>query len=419
MRPSQLDGGDWIYRPHQPIALGCFGCHLLPVCGGLRVDGAAIDCQRFCCGKSNCEMVCFNAPRLYAKRLREIGGLTLDNIPRCEPVPFERMKGYVPLLHHAYSRSAEFPGHIVSLSLFELIDRDCRPKYCSREEISKAFRILVDAKLVISGVHQDDLVERVWQSAHRAELISFLKACDISLLTCPNFSVYNNVPRTENLYNIKRIGLLSQEFLSAGLPTALHINACTDRDYERYTEFLVQRHEYQSISFEFITGARSPERMAWHVSKLNSVARHVQRPLQLVLRGGTNALHSLSAHFENILILDSDPLHKALHRQRMTFGNAGRISVSKNKLPKGFPVDELLIQNVEAASKEVDFAIHRPRRKTQSSLIANRSGLAKDTNNEAGQLELLPQTGGGESRANTIDRKRVIAAAKTKRAAEV
>ena len=75
MKTARIDGADWIHRPQQSIALGCFGCHLLVPCGGLQVDGAATDCQRFCCRKRDCKIVCFNSPGSYAKRLYEVGGL--------------------------------------------------------------------------------------------------------------------------------------------------------------------------------------------------------------------------------------------------------------------------------------------------------------------------------------------------------
>ena len=129
-----------------------------------------------------------------------------------------------------------------------------------------------------------------------------------------------------------------------------------------------------------------------------------------------NALHRLSAHFKSILIVDSDPLQAALHRQRMIFGNTGKISVVKNALPQGTPVDELLLLNVRAASKEVNFAMHHP---IEFSRPPKRLRSAKRANNETRQLELLPEPSSREARANSVNRKRMIAAPKSKSAAEI
>jgi hypothetical protein len=216
MTTDRLNGTDWHFRPDQPPAFGCSTCFLQKTCGGLQVKGAAIDCQRFCCGKSDCQLVCFNSPTNYAKRLKEIRRFPLDNIPRCKAVPSERLRGFVPLVHHAYSRTETFPGEIVAISLYELLDRHGAPKYSSREDIAKNFRIKPTAKLVISGIQKDYFLERIWKSPHRNSTTLMLKSLQIAMLTPPNFSVYNNVPRPENLYNIKRIGLVAQEFLASG-----------------------------------------------------------------------------------------------------------------------------------------------------------------------------------------------------------
>jgi hypothetical protein len=56
----------------------------------------------------------------------------------------------------------------------------------------------------------------------------------------------------------------------------------------RDSEFLVERPEFEAISFEFITGPGYPSRVGWHVKKLIELSTAVVRPLQLVVRGGTN-----------------------------------------------------------------------------------------------------------------------------------
>jgi hypothetical protein len=351
---------------------------------------------------------------MYAKRLKEVRGFDLGNVPRCDPVEFRRISGYAPIIHHAYSRVSEFPGEIVSLSLYELLDRDGAPKYTSVDDVAKNFRVRSDAKIVISGVHQDKLLERVWQSRHRNAVARMLRSLNIVLLTSPNFSVYNNVPRPENLYNIKRVALLSAELLGLKVPTALHINACTDTDYARYMEFLAARPEFEAISFEFITGPGYPSRMWWHVKKLLELRSEVGRPLQLVLRGGTKAAGQLASMYANILVIDSDPLQCALHRRRMIFGNSGQIRIVENKLPKGVPVDELLVLNAKAAQAEVDYVLRNPRLAPRSRR-ASRAILpqARDADQKSGQLNLLADSSRRETGTDALDTKSVVPATKT------
>src|SRR5207249_4165551 len=51
-------------------------------------------------------------------------------------------------------------------------------------------------------------------------------------------SMFLDVPRWDNLHNMKRIALCWSELVSRGLPTSLHLNARTDRDWERWIEFI-------------------------------------------------------------------------------------------------------------------------------------------------------------------------------------
>jgi hypothetical protein len=218
MKIDRLDGTDWHFQIDQPISFGCADCYLLKTCGGLRVQGPAIDCQRFCCNRSDCSIVCFNSPVNYARRLEEIGGFDLNTIPSCQPVHTDRVRGFVPLIHHAYSRSEPFFSDVIAISLFELLDRDGAPKYTCRDEINRNFRISPKAKLIISGIQKDCLLERFWSSPHRGSIATLLKSIGTTIFTPPNFSVYNNVPRPENLYNIKRIGLISHDFSRPEFP---------------------------------------------------------------------------------------------------------------------------------------------------------------------------------------------------------
>jgi hypothetical protein len=159
-----------------------------------------MDCFRFCCGKQECEIVCPNSPNHYAKRLQEIRGFGLENVDRCDPVKFERTSGYAPLIHHAYSRSGTFPGEIVSLSLYELLDRYGAPKYFSRSDVAQQFRIRSDARLIITGVDVDALLERIWRSTHREAIAVMLRSLEVSLMT----TLTRPVDQNQAALNVRR-----------------------------------------------------------------------------------------------------------------------------------------------------------------------------------------------------------------------
>src|SRR3546814_15481347 len=110
-------------------------------------------------------------------------------------------------------------------------------------------------------------------------MLQQLAALDIALITPPNYSVLTDVPRTDNLHAMKRILMATVEMMQAGLPTALHANARTERDFERWGELIAERPGIQYLAFEFATGAGRGERLDWHVAQITATAaRGPQRP---------------------------------------------------------------------------------------------------------------------------------------------
>lgn len=53
------------------------------------------------------------------------------------------------------------------------------------------------------------------------------------MVTTPNYSLSIDQPRWDDLHSLKRIAIVHEEFLNEGLPAALHVNARTDKDWER------------------------------------------------------------------------------------------------------------------------------------------------------------------------------------------
>ena len=91
--------------------------------------------------------------------------------------------------------------------------------------LAARFLIPEGAKIVVSGVDKDGPIERWWELKDRRPILAALKDLGIALITTPNYSVLTDVPRTDNLHAMKRILMAWTEMASAGLATALHVNA--------------------------------------------------------------------------------------------------------------------------------------------------------------------------------------------------
>ena len=134
-----------------------------------------------------------------------------------------------------------------------------------------------------------------------------------------------DVPRHDNLYNLKRIGVAWHESVDCGLPSALHLNGRTERDDERLALFIRQRAEVTDVAFEFKTGGAWRGRSAFHQRHLAEIGRKSGRPLRMLLVGGLTAIPVLARAYAKLTYIDTNAFMKAMYRQKLIAGNEGKI----------------------------------------------------------------------------------------------
>jgi hypothetical protein len=395
--------------------LGCRGCPDFKACGGLHTEAGIFDCGDLCscANQETCDMVCRRKPLAFFERLMEIGGFDLETTPRVVPVVASPLPDHIPLIGHKYSRTGTLAEHVVAVPLYEIFHMGTgEPHVRNRAELAARFLIPDNAIIVATGVDRDFKVERWWEFANRAKVMQALRDLGIALVTTPNFSLFTNVPRPDNLHGMKRIALSWAELMAAGIPAALHLNARTDFDYARWTQFVAARPEVEIVAFEFGTGAGHPNRIDWHVERLCALARAAGRPLILVLRGGVRMLPRLRASFAQVILIETEAFSRALKRRRATITEAGRLRWLRAPTPKGDPIDELLAHNVTT----VRIALSSPRlaMPNASRVRVPVRRPAADANRQPAQPSFMAELDASlQAGAVTANSKRVIVAAET------
>jgi len=286
--------------------------------------------------------------------MKEIQGLDLGTVPRVPPVGRVALPPSVPMLYHASKRSDAFDTPIAALSLFRMLDKKSGElRYDSPGALRSAFKIAPNARVILSGTHTDPSLERVWGLPDRKGFFRSLAILGIDLLTTPNFSLFCDTPRLDDLHSIKRIATTYAEATQAGLAAALHVNGRTERDFERWAEFIAARDEIEWLCFEFGTGAGRQSRISFHIQQLTALAQFVSRPLRLVIRGGTSELPRLRPHFEQISVIDTSAFVKTQRRQRAAIVD-GQLRWGPSPTRKDEPLDALLAHNVDTVAQHVN-----------------------------------------------------------------
>jgi hypothetical protein len=176
--------------------------------------------------------------------------------------------------------------------------------------------------LVVSGLDVDRALERCWSAGRAAGIVVALAVSRPALVTVPNFSLFHDLPREDNLHNLKRIAICWHEMAAAGVPAALHVNARTDHDWSGWAEFLGTHAEINAIAFEFATGARATARGRWYVGQLRRLVERIGRGMTLVLRGEQFLPH-LKPSFAKIVRVDTAVYVKTVKRFRRVTAHDG------------------------------------------------------------------------------------------------
>ena len=339
-------------------SLGCTVCPERKDCGGLNTPTPLYNCLSLCCDEpEQCDSVCRNKPRDFVQRIREISGFRLDNVPRAVRLPETQLPSVVPVLFHGKSREVPFAAPAVCLSLHSMVEH-CygKQRYADAEAVATEFRFKAGTPLLLTGIAIDQPLERWWSLGHRRrDVIRTLHKLNVKLVTTPNFSLFTDQPRWDNMYNMKRIAITHSEFLQEGLQAALHVNARTERDWERWTEYILLRDEVTHIAFEFQTGAGWAGRIRWQAAQLANLARGVGRPLHLTLRGGgMDILPDLVEAFDKTTLFETMSFMKTIHRQRGTRAEDGSLKWETSLTAPKEPVDELLMHNWALVKRSYD-----------------------------------------------------------------
>jgi hypothetical protein len=290
--------------------------------------------------------VCPNNPEHFVARVREIGGFELEKLPRLEATASPAVPERIPLVYHASGRDEPLQVPAVAVKLGWLLRRtDHRCKWNCRHDVLSALKVDASAQLVIDGIGLDRGVERFWGPARAAGVVEELAALGPSWVLTPNYSLFSNVPRWDNLHAMKRIAVVWHELTAAGVPTALHVNARMVRDWRRWAEFIAPRPEVQAVCFEFATGGRLAETRETFAQELARLGNACDGRLRLFLRGGVRLAPRLAKSFSTVSIVDTNAFMTAVKRRRVVSPTG---APSKTWTLRGQPLDDLLHENIRA-----------------------------------------------------------------------
>ncbi len=340
--------------------LGCADCLDFQICGGLHLPaGTFHSCMSHCTcteeQRSECDVVCPRKPRDLVRRIREVVTFDLNNIPKTNKLTLPNLPRYLPLVHGRSAAGKASHQDYLALPLsYALIGRGNQTRARTARELVARTGMHPRVGWVLSGTEDDRFVERFWGLANAGRIFEGMRKAGVVFATSPNFSLTNEVPRHDNLHAMKRIAWVWHQMQQAGIPTALHINGRTDRDFERWAEFANQRQAVKAVAFEFLTGALPRLDQERYVGRLQHFAAKVGRKLHLVLRGPSTLVAQLRPHFAGVTFVDSSAYQRAVHRRQAFLDERGQVRYEPVLTQRRSQVAALFAHNDHVMRKTCD-----------------------------------------------------------------
>jgi Domain of unknown function (DUF4417) len=331
----------------------CSRCAFKELCGGLddaqgQLFGCFINTQH-----ANCDFTCPCRPAEFRARLREVGGLS----PRAWKnlkLPTIALPDYVPLLRHGYRRTEPFGAEApVGISIKDLFRRrrlnQYQPIVGTEAELRSAFGIALETPVVLVCVAQDQYIERYWamRNVKGHDLAQRIAGLGFAAVTVPNYSAFTDAPRTDFLFNRKRMMIVAEELSSAGQAVIPHLNALKSADWH-FWENLLSHQSIVYVAKEFQTGLRARSLGLEAIDELRRVQDRLGRALHPVAVGGAQYNVDLAARFATHTVIDSHPFLSSVHRRSFEL-RGGRMRRRRSEQELG----PLLAENVELYGRHV------------------------------------------------------------------
>jgi hypothetical protein len=338
-------------NPLQPAS--CPGCAFLEDCGGLDGDDYYKGCFARCltyCTIHGCDMVCPVSGLAFGDYIADVGGLCTP--PQVPLVAFDasELPPYVPQINHGGSRTNALDEPWVTVPLYEVVGPDRKGRYSAKfqspEHIRLALKVSRRTKIIVTSVAPDQVIEDFWAEHVVRSIPEQLARLGIAAMTVPNYSFMRDVSRINSLYNMSRSFRVAERLTEAGIPTILHLNASTKKDWGRFASILRDQPHISSVCVEFQTGPRIKEIGNRYFAGLVELRDAVGRELHPIALAGTGRIIEFRRCFPKFTVVDAMPFMKTMHRQTLV-RVGGRWKWRKKQTPPSATLNQYLASNIQ------------------------------------------------------------------------
>jgi hypothetical protein len=175
--------------------------------------------------------------------------VTCDDIERRQMLLDDLYRGHTEIPNRSHQSDVTLPAFIpgvrdgmpdfpafrsnslFAVSLDSLVRKTGTLRFESIDELKSQLRLREDARIALIGTAKDRKIERLWTISDRINVWRQIADFGFDFVTSLTFSVYDENPRADQIYNQDRNFLTHDMFANLGVPSIPFIYPYNDDDY--------------------------------------------------------------------------------------------------------------------------------------------------------------------------------------------
>lgn len=324
----------------------------------LLAEGCFAQCGPVCVAQG-CDLACPFKEEDYVIKQMEVGGENYRPPVDLRGPQIDTLPGYIPAIRHGYGRTEDFAGpqKLVALNLYDVLQHtgEFRGDWVAPADAAAAlrrrFRIAPDSEVVVVSTGFDPKLESFAANYDSAKIGARLRMLNLAGMTPPNYSFFRStttspIPRTDVRWNFRRILKACEKLSNDGIPIIPHLNALTQKDWDDWLQFLLERPQIRFVAKEFQTGLRRVEAAELALRRFADLKQKLGRPLHPIFIGGVQYRQEIARIFPNFTFVNSVPFMRAIHRHVVDLEADISLRWIKRATESGEPLDAQLRFNV-------------------------------------------------------------------------
>lgn len=296
---------------------------------------------------------CHDAARIteFLDYLREHRRVSICSSQHCHIT----LPRFIPVLESGMPQGTSLLAErIYGVYLKSVLNRYGNFKYKSGSTLRRGLRLPERGRLALFLSATDSLIERAWEFSRIRDLWKRLAAMGFEFVTSATFSVYEEDPRSDQIFNQDRNFHSYELFCELAVPCIpfLFFNPSSDRDYQSILTWLRRHHDVTKVAVlaHCYRGERAFERM---LTQSRSIVTDIDRPLQFVFVGVAklDRIRQILSQFPDATFVTPQPVAKARVGE-LTMRGLQHVKVG-NQISRA----QLLAKNIQQFDSEIDAEI--------------------------------------------------------------